>query len=257
MNTVFVTTPDGVRIAYSSCGAGPALMLVHGGGSSRAEWQAAGYVERLSGQFTVITPDLRGHGASDQPTTPADYSSEILEADLLAVADACGASRFSLWGMSYGGKLCRALAAHSGRVERLALLSAPFGPAAQPELRQEIERFCARWTPIVQAQNAATLDPATLAPEDRAFLEQFHVPAMLGWGPALLDWPTVEPSDLRCPTLWLAGSEDAPVMASVRAYAQALAGTPVQLQVLEGLDHGQVFDEIERVLPILLEFMQR
>lgn len=51
--------------------------------------------------------DLRGHGESDLPEDPADYAINKLCQDILAVADACEVERFSLWGMSYGGKVGR------------------------------------------------------------------------------------------------------------------------------------------------------
>jgi pimeloyl-ACP methyl ester carboxylesterase len=47
MNTLFATSPDGVRVAYDRSGTGPAIVMLHGGGSSRQEWHEAGYVRRL------------------------------------------------------------------------------------------------------------------------------------------------------------------------------------------------------------------
>ncbi len=72
MNMLFTNSPDGTQIAYDSSGAGPAIVLLHGGGGSRQEWHEAGYVRRLEDHFTVITLDLRGHGESDLLTDPAD-----------------------------------------------------------------------------------------------------------------------------------------------------------------------------------------
>ena len=104
MPPFYAISADGTRIAYEVCGSGPSLLLVHGGGTSRLDWYQAGFVDRLRASFAVITLDLRGHGESDAPIDPVDYSIDLLCRDLLAVADACGAGRFSLWGMSYGGK---------------------------------------------------------------------------------------------------------------------------------------------------------
>src|SRR5262249_24479766 len=58
--TRFVTSKDGTRIAYDVTGAGPALILLHGGGGNRRDWHEAGYVVRLSSAFTVIAIDQRG-----------------------------------------------------------------------------------------------------------------------------------------------------------------------------------------------------
>ena len=70
----------------------------------------------------------------------------------------------------------------------------------------------------------------------------------------MLDWPAIEPADLRCPTLWLVGSEDQGAMASVREYEQSLEGSRVQLHIVEGFNHEQVFDEIDKVFATLLAF---
>ena len=255
MTTGVAISPDGARIAYERCGAGPAVLLLHGGGSSRREWHTAGYVARLQDAFTVITPDLRGHGESSPSSDPADYAVASTIADLLAVVDACGVERFALCGMSHGGKAARYLAVHTGRVEKLVLMSAPLGPGASPGRRQEIAAFTAHWRPILQAQADGTLDVRALSPQDQEFLASFQVASMLGWGPAMLDWPPVQPAAFRCPVLWLAGSEDQDVMDSVRAFEPSLAGTPVRLHVFPGLDHGAVFEAVEQVFPHIQAFL--
>jgi pimeloyl-ACP methyl ester carboxylesterase len=106
----------------------------------------------------------------------------------------------------------------------------------------------------VQAQRDGTLDLDALSPEDRDVLRRLNVPAMLGWVKAMLDWPAVEPADFRCPTLWLIGIEDQYAMESFRAYEASLRGSMLHVQVVEGSDHSQAFDEIDRVLPPMLAF---
>ena len=255
-NEFFANSPDGTAVAYDRAGTGPAVVLVHGGGGSRQEWHEAGYVRRLETDFTVISLDLRGHGQSGLPTDPADYTTDKMGQDILAVADACGVERFTLWGMSYGGKVSRYLAVQSERVTRFVMMGTPLGLGVSGQLRQDAIDFCAHWPPIVQAQGEGTLDPDALSLEDQAFLCQFKVPVMLGWVRAMLDWPAIEPADFRCPTLWLIGSEDPHAMASLREYEASLPGTQVQVHVVEGLDHNQAFDEVDRVFPTLLAFTQ-
>lgn len=201
MNTSFAYSPDGTRVAYDRIGSGPAIVLLHGGGSMRREWYEAGYVSRLQDNFTVIPVDLRGHGESGLPTDPADYNIDKLGQDILAVTDACGIERFSIWGMSYGGKISRYLAAQSERVARLILMGTPLGPGVSGERRREAFDFCAHWSPILQAQRDGRLDPGSLSQEDHDLLQRLNVPVMLGWVRAMLDWPAIEPADFRCPTL--------------------------------------------------------
>lgn len=67
----------GYRRAFRMAGSGPALLLIHGIGDSSRTWQKL--LPCLAERFTVIAPDLLGHGGSDKPR--ADYA---------AAAYACG-----------------------------------------------------------------------------------------------------------------------------------------------------------------------
>lgn len=59
---------NGVRLHYEVTGDGPPLVFVHGMCGRGAVW--AGQVERLSGEFTCVTYDRRGHGSSDDGAEP-------------------------------------------------------------------------------------------------------------------------------------------------------------------------------------------
>jgi pimeloyl-ACP methyl ester carboxylesterase len=71
----------------------------------------------------------------------------------------------------------------------------------------------------------------------------------------MLDWGGVAPSDLRCPTLWVIGTENTNAMLSYHEVEAALPGSPVQAHLLDGMNHAQEFDEIKRLLPVVLAFM--
>ena len=88
ISTLFAISPDGTRIAFERIGTGLPLVLLHEGGNNRHMWREAGYIERLQDHFTVMIPDLRGHGESDSPAEPADYPADKMVQDILAVADA-------------------------------------------------------------------------------------------------------------------------------------------------------------------------
>jgi pimeloyl-ACP methyl ester carboxylesterase len=257
MNTLFANSPDSVKIAYDRNGTGErTIVLIHGGGSNRQDWHNFDYVGRLQKDFTVIALDLRGHGESGLPTDPADYTIDKMGQDILSVADACEVESFVVWGFSYGGKIGRYLATQSERIAKLAMMSTPMGRSVPDELREEIEGFCERWPPILQAKNDGTLNLDSLSQNDREFLNNFNIPVMMAWGQAMIEWPTIEPVNFLCPVLWLAGSEDKPVMDSVMEYKQSLKGSKVQLHVVEGLNHEQIFEEIDKVFASMLAFTQ-
>jgi pimeloyl-ACP methyl ester carboxylesterase len=158
--------------------------------------------------------------------------------------------------MSYGGKVGRYLAVHSPRVEQFIILGTPLGLGVSGELRQAALDFCAHWPPIIQALQQGRLDPASLSPEDQETISSLNVPAMLGWVRAMLDWPAVTLPDFRCPSLFLVGSEDQPAMQSLKEYENCIPRSQLTVQVIQGLDHDQLFDAVDRILPILLAFSQ-
>ena len=123
----------GYRRAYRFAGSGPPILLVHGIGDSSATW--LGVLERLAHRYTVIAPDLLGHGDSDKPR--ADYSVAAYACgmrDLLTVLDV---DRVTVVGHSLGGGVAMQFAYQfPERCERLVLVSAAgIGKEVHPLLR--------------------------------------------------------------------------------------------------------------------------
>ena len=82
--------------------------------------RSASFIERLAERFTVIRYDKPGCGLSDRDGIDLSFDGQVAAA--LAVADAAGADRFSLFGASQGGQLAAAIAArYPERVEALVL----------------------------------------------------------------------------------------------------------------------------------------
>src|SRR5579859_6617587 len=93
----WVASKDGVRIAVECAGAGPTLLLVHGGTGDRTRWTPM--FPMLSQRFRVCAMDRRGHGLSGDRT---DYSLRKEAEDVASVVDALPGPVFVL-GHSYGG----------------------------------------------------------------------------------------------------------------------------------------------------------
>ena len=77
---------DGVRVYFEDHGSGPGVLLSHGFCWSSAMWRDQ--VEALSGNYRVMTWDMRGHGRSDYPNDLAAYSEAHSVADMAAILDA-------------------------------------------------------------------------------------------------------------------------------------------------------------------------
>jgi pimeloyl-ACP methyl ester carboxylesterase len=109
---------NGCEIAYYAGGSGPVLLLVHGMAGSSKTWDHV--VPRLAARFTVVAPDLLGHGASAKPR--GEYSLGA-HADLLRdLLNALGYDRATFVGQSLGGGIVLQMAYQfPERCERLVL----------------------------------------------------------------------------------------------------------------------------------------
>jgi len=251
-NTQFTTSPDGTRIAYDVTGQGPALILLHGAGKDRSDWHKLGYVERLKHEFTVISIDLRGSGQSDFLTDIDDYAIEKICADLNAVADACNAPQYLIWGFSFGGNIARYLGAWYERVKAIAVIGVPFGPAVNEEFDRFIDEFVDKWGADAQAYRTGTLSQAK-----RKSAIKGRIPALVACLQAMRDWPRIDPDAVRCPTLLLAGTRNKGTMKWIEANRPALERANVQVALVEGLDHPQEFSQVEQVYPIVASFLHQ
>ena len=251
---LIATAPDGTKIAYERSGSGPALLLLHGGGQTRTTWNEGGYVDRLSKRFTVITMDQRGSGDSDKPTTPEAYALDRVVGDVLAVADAAGAQRFHLWGYGHGASVARYLAARSDRVISAVLVGTTMGPAVTGIVKDAIVAMRTKWQPLMEARRAGTLDVSKLSPGDRTALEGGTPIAALALG-AMLDYPPLEPADIKATTLWVVGGTDTAAMENVKAYEGKLTGTNVTLKVLNSASYSDCFTKIDEVLAAIDPFL--
>ncbi len=249
------SSPDGTRIAYEVNGTGPALLLLHGGGQTRRAWNEGGYVDRLSKRFTVITMDQRGSGDSDKPDTVEAYALDRILADVIAVADAAGAKRFHLWGFGHGASIARYLAARSDRVISAVIASATMGPTVTGVVKDAIILMRKKWQPMLDAKRAGTLDPKTLSAGDRAALEGTALSALaLG---ALVEYPPLEPGEIKAPALWLVGGTDTSVMENVKTYEGKLAGTNVTLKILGSASYSDSFVKIQDVVAEVEPFLMK
>jgi pimeloyl-ACP methyl ester carboxylesterase len=113
------TNLHGHSVAYRQAGAGPVVVLVHGITSSSATWQRV--MPCLADRFTVIAPDLAGHGESAKPR--GDYSLGAHASSLRDLLLALGHERATFVGHSLGGGIVMQFSYQfPERCERLVLV---------------------------------------------------------------------------------------------------------------------------------------
>ena len=113
-------TLHGHRVTYRVAGRGPVLLLLHGIANSSQTWERVAPL--LSRRFTVLAPDLLGHGESATPR--GDYSLGAHAAGIRDVLTALGHKRVTVVGHSLGGGIAMQFAYQfPERCERLVLVS--------------------------------------------------------------------------------------------------------------------------------------
>ncbi len=126
-------TLHGHKVGFQAAGEGPLLILLHGITSTAEAWREV--MPALTERYTVVAPDLIGHGRSAKPR--GDYSLGAYAAgvrDLLAVL---GFERGSVVGHSFGGGIAMQFSyLFPEYVERMALIgSGGLGREVHPLLR--------------------------------------------------------------------------------------------------------------------------
>ncbi len=110
----------GLKVHYRDEGQGPALVLLHGAGSSLQTWDA--WVRDLARDHRVVRLDLPGFGLTG-PNATKDYSMDWYVPFLKAFLDRLDVPRAALAGNSFGGRIALEFAcAHPDRVSKLVLI---------------------------------------------------------------------------------------------------------------------------------------
>jgi pimeloyl-ACP methyl ester carboxylesterase len=113
-------TIHGHRRAFVKMGSGPALLLLHGLGCDHTTWQPV--IGALARRYTVIAPDLLGHGQSAKPR--ADYSVGGYANAMRDLLTVLGIDKVTVVGHSFGGGVAMQFAYQfPERTERMVLVA--------------------------------------------------------------------------------------------------------------------------------------
>jgi len=127
-------TLHGHRVSYRTAGDGPeVVVLIHGITGSADTWEEV--IPALAEEFTVVAPDLLGHGHSAKPR--GDYSLGAYASGVRDVVAALGYDHATVVGHSLGGGVAMQLAYQfPERCDRLVLVSSGgLGREVHPLLR--------------------------------------------------------------------------------------------------------------------------
>ena len=241
----------GVRIHYQLEGEGPALVLQHGFTESVMDWYEAGYVEALKSDYRLILIDARGHGASDKPHDPDEYTLNRRVADVVAVLDALDMAKALYWGYSMGGWIGFGIAKYAQeRVHALVIGGQhPYARRMEP-LRRMVQRGIAQGSGAFVAGMEEMFGPESAERKERLLSADLKAYLALTQDRPGLD--DILPTMLM-PCCLYAGEID-PIYPEVEACSHRIPR--VTFFSLPGLNHCEAYARSEAALPRVTGFFK-
>ena len=266
-----------LRITYRTAGSGSVLLLIHGMAGSATTWRQV--MPGLAQRFTVVAPDLLGHGRSEKPQ--GDYSLGAFACTLRDLLVALGHERATLVGQSLGGGVAMQFSyQYPERTERLVLVGSG-------GLGREVNRLL----PLLSLPGSeAVLRLACAAPVRGAIESVGSAAARVGLRPAPVlaelwrSYASLANDDARraflrtlravvdprgqavsasnrlhlaaeVPTLIVWGDAD-PIIPVDHAYAAHDSIPGSRLEIFEGVGHYPHCEAPERFVEVLSEFIE-
>ena len=247
-------TLNGIEIDYTVSGRGRPVILSHGYGATGRMWD--GQRQTLGNRYRLITWDMRGHGQTESPSNPAQYSTEATVADMKALLGSLGVSRAVVGGLSLGGYMSLAFyLAHPEMVD--ALIICDSGPGYRnAEARNAWNQRANERAGNLEARGLEALGGRSrevrealgrhasargLAHAARGMLAQQDARVIDGL------------ASIRVPTLIIVGDQDTPFLAPCEYMAKKIPGA--RLELIRDAGHSSNLDQPEAFNRVLLDFL--
>ncbi len=266
----------GHRVGFLRAGSGPLIVLIHGITSSSDVWRPV--IRRLAERYTVVAPDLLGHGRSAKPR--GDYSLGAYASGIRDLLGVLGYERGTAVGHSLGGGVAMQFAYQFPEYcERLVLVSSGgLGRDVNPLLRAATLPGSELVLPIITSEYALRAGEAVGAAVERVGLKLAHDVAEFARGYASLAdgdarhaflhtlRSVIDPGGQRVsaldrlylaeqmPLLILWGKRDPIIPVEHGRYAHALVSNS-KLVEIDGAGHFPMLDDPDRVADELADFV--
>lgn len=252
---------NGLLIHYRLSGPSdaPVVVLVNSLGTDARIWD--GVIDRLSGQYRVLSYDKRGHGLSDTPS--GDYALRDHIDDLVGLLDHLGFDQVFLAGVSVGGLIAQGFALQvPGRLRGLVLCNtAPrMGDAAMWANRIQ----------TVRDSGMASLADAVMERWFSPHYREHYAEDLAGWRNLFLrsgpdgyaaTCATLRDTDLSeaigsiaLPTLIVAGEVDLAAPVDLVRNCTRIAGS--RFEILPATGHIPSIERPERLAALMLSFFK-
>jgi pimeloyl-ACP methyl ester carboxylesterase len=265
----------GHRLCYRRGGEGPVLLLLHGIGDSSRTWIPA--MRLLQRSYTVLAPDLPGHGSSSNPL--GDYSLGSHASSMRDLLHLLSIERVTVVGQSFGGGVAMQFAYQfPSQCERLVLVDAgglgrevnwilrlATVPAAEYVMPVLFPDFVGRWgEPVVRFLRDRGIWNARAAEAWRSYCsltDPGNRAAFVRTARAVIDPGGQSVCAVNClylvgrmPTLIVWGDQDK-IIPLVHACQAHEVIPDSRLEVIQGAGHAPHVDDPVRFTRILEDFL--
>jgi pimeloyl-ACP methyl ester carboxylesterase len=231
------------------------VLLGHGYSATGRMWD--GQRAALGDRYRVISWDMRGHGQTESPDDPAQYSTPLIVSDMRALLAHCGVERAVVGGLSLGGYVSLAFYLKHPEMVR-ALVICDSGPG----YRNAEARAGWNARALERAAELETKGLEALAGRSREMREAMgHHRSAQGLAHAargMLAQDGREVIDglgtIKVPTLIIVGDQDRPFIAPCEYMAKKIPGA--RLEVIAGAGHSSNLDQPAAFNRVLGDFLQ-
>ncbi len=271
MTRIALDALNGLKLAVEITGEGQSIVAIHGFTGSTSTW--ASFSETARAEYSLVCPDMLGHGASDSPNSPRLYDMEHTVRALEELLASLKLQRVHWLGYSMGGRIALAAAiALPGWTASLTLESASPGLSSAEEraarvrsdnaLADRLEKsgiieFVDYWESLPLWASQARLSPAV-----RLKLREQRLsnnPAGLanslrGIGTGVQPPLDIRLKEIQTPTLFIAGEDDDKYVAIAREMHREVHGS--RLEIIPQAGHAAHLEQPARFNSLVIDFLR-
>ena len=252
---------NGISLEYLDRGEGEVILLLHGLGSTKADWDLQ--EEPFSEDFRIIAPDLRGHGNSSKPKEKEDYGIPECAEDMKLLLDELGIAKCMVVGFSMGGAVAFEMAVrYESMISKMVIVNT--APDFN-ELGEMGEEMIKERTKMLRSQGmdamAKKVADGMFPNEDQKHLRQaFYdrargndLEAYYNSFITLMEWGIGKKvRKIKIPVLVVASDLDYTPVELKESYTSKLKNA--ELVVIKNSRHGVTMDQPEQFNKALLKF---
>lgn len=241
-----VLTTHGIRMYYELHGAGPPLLLIHGGAGNGMQFEKQ--LPAFTPRYRCIVPDCCAQGRTTDRPGPLTY--HAMAEDMIALLDHLHVKRVDVMGWSDGGNIGLDMAMHHpGRVKHLVTFGANFQPDGLNP--QDVE-----WNNTATAESfgpGMKEGWTKLNPQPDHYEEAMN--KIIALWRTLPNWSLADLHAIRAKCLICAGDHDLIRRDHTEQLAHAIPGA--EMWIVPNASHSAMIERYDVVNPRVLEFLAK